>query len=218
MELYAETAIAKGLKGIVFNEHAPLCRKMDSHFLTMEELELYLELGAVCREKYRGKLDITVGVEADYFPENIDFLSKLIDRYRFAYVSASIHFHLPFWYERIGEVTPDKRTELALLATRDAVRSGFFNTVNHLDFFRMGQTVYEPEKFKDQYCALFEEMVRHNVALEWNSSGFFREAPDAYPRSIVWEWSKAYPLRRTFGSDSHKAELIAYGLDRYPGE
>ena len=42
MELYAETALAKGLTGIAFTEHAPMSFPLDSHFLTEAELERYI--------------------------------------------------------------------------------------------------------------------------------------------------------------------------------
>ncbi|MBP5639501.1 MAG: PHP domain-containing protein, partial [Victivallales bacterium] len=117
LELFAKTALAKGLDGIVFTEHAPMIFDLGHHFLTEDELALYLELGEKCKEAYRGRLDITVGIEADYFPDNMEHLSRLIDKYRIPYVSASIHFHLDFWKQRIGVVSDERRTELALKAT-----------------------------------------------------------------------------------------------------
>lgn len=215
MELYAETALAKGLTGIAFTEHAPMSFPLDSHFLTEAELERYMVDGLRCQKAYKGKLDITLGVEADYFPANMDYLAKLIDRYQIPYVSASIHFHLDFWQQTIGDADPRKRTQLALKATLEAVQSGLYQTLNHLDFFRLRQASYEPELFEDNYREIFEAMVAHDVALEWNANGLHRDFMSPMPCAQVWRWSLDYPLRRTFGSDAHHAGNIAFQIDGY---
>ena len=215
LELFAETALAKGLEGIVFTEHAPMIFDLGHHFLTEKELELYLELGEKCKETYKGRLNITVGVEADYFPDNMDYLCKLIEKYHLTYLSASIHFHLPYWQETIGVISDEKRTELALRKTLEAIRTGVYHTLNHLDFFRIKQDTYEPGPLKDIYLEIFEEMVKRDVALEWNSNGFKRGYDCGMPCDEVWKWSLEYPLRRTFGSDAHLAENVAQYFGKY---
>lgn len=213
--LFAETALAKGFDGIIFTEHAPMCVPTTSHHLNEKELELYLELGEECRKQYRGKLDILVGIEADYFPENLDYQAELIEKYRIPYVGGSLHFHLPFWASVIGNASPEKRMELALQQTFEMVKTGLYRTVNHLDFFRWKYPGYQPECYRDSFCALFEEMVRRDVALEWNSSGLRKEFASVLPCPEVWKWSLDYPLKRTFGSDAHQAVFLGSGWEDY---
>lgn len=213
--LFAETALERGFDGIVFTEHAPMCVPTTSHHLTEKELERYLELGEKCREQYRGRLNILVGIEADYLPENLEYQAKLIEKYQIAYVSGSLHFHLPFWEAALRNVSPEKRMELALQQTGDMIRTGLYQTINHLDFFRWKLTEYQPERCRDSFCAIFEEMARRKIALEWNSSGLRKEFSSVLPCQEVWEWSSAYPLRRTFGSDAHQALFLGWGWEDY---
>ena len=212
---YAETAIARGFDAIVFTEHAPMSVPLSRHFLQPEELEDYLRLAEECREKYAGRIAITVGLECDYFPDNMDYLSRMLDRHKVAYVGASLHLHMGYWNKYLEGLDSVARTRFALRQTLDAVNTRIFHTINHLDFFRWNQPDYRPELFEDEFRAVFEAMVRNDVALEWNSSGLLKDFACPLPCAQVWKWSLDYPLRRVFGSDAHKAEFIGFHWEQY---
>ena len=213
--LYAENAIARGFSGIVFTEHAPMGIPVSRHYLNESELENYLLWAEECKKKYSGKIEISIGLECDYLPENMDYLVRLLDRCKVSYAGGSLHLHADFWKDRIAGMDPASRTRFALGRTLDMVNTGIFHTVCHLDFFRWHQPEYHPEQFEDEYRAIFEAMVRHDMALEWNSSGLLKDFASGLPCELVWKWSLDYPLRRVFGSDSHKTELVGFQWETY---
>ena len=212
---YAETAVARGFSGIVFTEHAPMGIPTSRHYLNEIELENYLLRAEECRKQYSEKIEIRVGLECDYLPENMDYLVGMLDRCKVSYVGGSLHFHAEFWEKHIGGMDSFHRTRFALRQLLDMVNTGIFHTVCHPDFFRWHQPDYQPERFEEEYRSVFEAMVRHNTALEWNSSGLLKDFASALPCEQVWKWSLDYPLRRVFGSDAHQPEIIGFQWEKY---
>ena len=104
--LYAENAIARGFSCIVFTEHAPMGIPVSRHYLNESELENYLLWAEECKKKYSGKIEISIGLECDYLPENMDYLVRLLDRCQVSYVGGSLHLHADFWKDRIAGMDP----------------------------------------------------------------------------------------------------------------
>lgn len=215
MRDFAEAAIVKGLRAVCFTEHAPLPGWADAsrHFLTEAELDRYIACAERLRDEYRGRLAIHIGLEADYHPRMHSHLRRLLSRYDWAHVGGSVHLHLPYWGDGIPQ-SESERTGFALALTREAVDSGFFHGINHLDFFRWHSHDYDPSPHREAYDALFARMVEKDVALELNTSGLSKEFRDMLPCVEVWKWSLAYPLKRCYGSDAHIPEQVAQFFER----
>ncbi len=215
MRDFAESALAKGLKRIVFTEHAPIdpAFGFDSrHYLDGREYDIYLECAERCRAEYQGRLEIGIGIEADYHPRNMEHVARLRKNYPFDHVGGSLHLHAGFWAEKTAGLTGDARVAYALDRTLELVESGLFTGLNHLDFFRWKQEDYAPKRHEERFRAVFGAMVKQHMSLELNTSGINKSFASFLPCAEVWRWSFDYPLERTFGSDAHKPELV--GLAR----
>lgn len=211
MRLYAESALAKGLKRVVFTEHAPVDPRFgffSRHYLDEREFETYLECAERCRAEFAGRLEIGIGIEADYHPRNLEYVAKLRENYPFDHVGGSLHLHAGFWSRETAGLSGDARMIYALERTLELVETGLFSCLNHLDFFRWRQEEYVPARYEERFRAIFAAMVRHDVALELNTSGIHKDFASFLPCREVWNWSLEYPLRRTFGSDAHRPELV----------
>ena len=218
-EEFAQAAFDKGLPGIAFTEHAPLWRPMRRHFLTEDELDRYLDDAAAARARWAGRLDIRIGIEADWHPRNADYLAALLASHpQIEFAACSIHLHGTHWEEETAGLDDEALTALALRETLAAVRSGLFSRINHIDFLRYKHPGfdYHPERHEDSFREIFAEMARRGVALEWNPSGFRKPYAEPHPCDLVWKWSLDYPLRREYGSDAHRAELVGSFIDRLP--
>ena len=218
-EEFAQTASDKGLPGISFTEHAPLWIPTGSHFLTEEELERYLEDATATKARWAGRLDIRIGVEADWHPRNADWLAALLKRHpQIEFAAGSVHMHGNQWTDETAGLDDDALTAFALRETLAAVRTVLFARINHIDFFRFKHPGfdYHPERHEDAFREIFEEMARRGIALEWNASGFLKSYAAPHPCDLVWKWSLDYPLHREYGSDAHKAEFVGSFLDCLP--
>ena len=118
MRRYAESALAKGLKRIVFTEHAPLDPYFNfenhRHYLNSREYDIYLECAERCRAEYAGRLEIGIGIEADYHMRNLEQVARLRANYPFDHVGGSLHLHAVFWEEYTAGMTGDARIAYAL--------------------------------------------------------------------------------------------------------
>ena len=92
---YIENAIAAGFDTLGFSDHAPYVFRDGyySGFRMRPELqEDYVTTLLALREEYKGKIDIKIGYEAEYYPEFFEDFLKLITRYPVDYLIMGQHF------------------------------------------------------------------------------------------------------------------------------
>ena len=99
-----------------------------------------------------------------------------------------------------------------------AARSGLFDTIGHLDFVKRYLASHvEPAAFAERlelYEPILRALVETGTALEVNTSGL-RQAPrETYPGpAVVARFRELGGERVTIGSDAHRADWFAHGLD-----
>lgn len=220
MRHYAEAALARGLRKVVFTEHAPLgpAAPANAHFLDDADLDRYIACAEQTRADYAGRLEIAIGVEADYHPALLGHLEPILARYPWDYVLGSVHPLTGHWAGAFAGLEGPAYAEKALAATSEAIDSGLFDTIAHLDFFRWRREnddpdFYLPERHGDAFHAIFAKMAAAGVALELNTSGLNKRFGSFLPCRTVWDWSRAYPLRRAYGSDAHLPERVGESFD-----
>jgi len=141
---YARKAVELGLKEIGFSDHAPMVKFADMPGVAMkfEELPLYHRMIEEVREKYKDRIVIRIGIEADFIPGCEDKTRAILDAYPYDYVIGSVHFIGDWAFDH-----PDKRAEwdnrdidevyrqyYRLL--RESARAGMFNTIAHADLVK----------------------------------------------------------------------------------
>ncbi len=67
-EAYVKKALELGAKGIWFTDHAPFPGNPFGNRMKYEMLESYVEDIFYLKEKYKGIIDIHIGLETEYFP------------------------------------------------------------------------------------------------------------------------------------------------------
>lgn len=68
---YIETALGLGMKTLGFSDHSPYFFEGDYYSgfrMRSEELPGYVNTLTELREEYRGRIDIHIGLEAEYYP------------------------------------------------------------------------------------------------------------------------------------------------------
>ena len=99
-----------------------------------------------------------------------------------------------------------------------AIRSGLFDAIGHLDvvkrYLAPHVTAADLAGAPELYEPLLHALVDGGSALEINTSGLRQEAKEIYPPAhIVARFRELGGERITIGSDAHRPDTFAWGLD-----
>lgn len=223
LEEYVRAARERGLKEIGLSDHQPVLHIRPEDLLPevampMEELPLYVQEALALKEKYRGEIEVKVGLEADWVAGYGEQVRALLAQYPFDYVIGSVHF--------LGDWDHTDSRQLAGWETRDvfatyeeyfeqiraAAASGLFDTIGHIDVIkRFG---YKPERSWEHLLEETVVAVRDaGVCVEVNASGLRYPCAEQFPSKRMLEMMHSHRVPLTIGSDAHKPEHVGLGLD-----
>ena len=210
-------AIDLGLKEIAVTDHL----EYDMEGVTGKwilNLDRYVEKLQYIREKYKGKIDIKLGLEAGVQPHTKEYIETQIKKYPFDFVIASGH-GLNRKDISFGGIHKGR--------TKDEVQTLYFENLlenvkvyenycvyGHLDFItRYGGEGYRGlnyEKQKDIIDEILKMLISKNKGIEINTSGFRYNEDRFYPLpQIVKRYFQLGGEILTVGSDAHRKEDIA---------
>lgn len=203
---YAQQAEKAGLQILGFSDHTPY-DFFDSEprnrpmRMKPEELPGYAQGVRELAEEYKGRMEIRLGVEAEYYPR---YFSRLLDMLRdngVEYMILGQHFlENEIGASYSGRPTIEKRKlENYVSQTIEAMETGLFSYFAHPDLIRYigSRSVYEQEMGKLCFAAL-----RTGTPLEINLLGI-RENRH-YPNEMFWNIAAEIGNEVVLGSDAHK--------------
>ena len=88
-----------------------------------------------------------------------------------------------------------------------------FDSLGHLDYIVRYAPVsfsYEPAVFQEQIDAILAFLIRHDIALEFNTSGYKKTAHGNPHEDILRRYKALGGTAITIGSDAHSPEYVAY--------
>jgi histidinol-phosphatase (PHP family) len=221
---YIENAIEKGLKEICFTD------RLGRYYLNESQKKRYWDwgmntekLGRYCREledvadTFKDRITIRSGLEIDYIEGAEDLVGPVLDGYPFDFLLGSIHCLPAFGWKHIANYSVQDQGILYdeyFKAAKNAIKSGLFNALAHLDF--IWRYTRWPEKKTTRIFTLIEQTIQeaahHNVAIELNSNGYLWSqiytVLGGDPFQTMLDAIKTYSAPLTVGSDAHKPEFI----------
>jgi histidinol-phosphatase (PHP family) len=90
-EDYARAALARGFTHLGFSSHAPVPFPND-WTMQPENLPAYLQAVSAVRERYRGRLEVLLGLEVDYLPGRLGPRSPAIQSLGLEFTIGSVHY------------------------------------------------------------------------------------------------------------------------------
>ncbi|WP_183988412.1 histidinol-phosphatase HisJ family protein [Deinobacterium chartae] len=203
----AQAALEAGLAGIVFTDHMPMPRWYDAPWRMSEaQLPLYVESVLAAREAFAGRLEVRLGLEADYHPGTERFVERILSSYPFDYVIGSVHYLGAWGFDNPEFVHEYEERDLTALwrsyyaLTEAAARSGLFDAIGHLDL---------PKKFghrnpqPDLAHATLEAVAAEGLALDYNTAGWRKAVAEPYPAQDVVLEAVRLGIPFVLGSDAH---------------
>jgi len=211
---YAAVAQQRGLRGLIVTCHNPMPDGFSAAVRMREDqFDQYVRLVETTRNEWQGRLDVRLGLEADYFEGYESYLEKQLDSADFQFVLGSVHpqideFRDRYWNDDLLEV---QRTYFQLLAK--SAETGLFDSLAHPDLIKnFTSTAWVPEAILDDIRSALDRIAATGVAMELNTSGVNKTISEMnpFPGMLVEMHERGIPI--TLGSDAHQSDRVA---DRY---
>jgi histidinol-phosphatase (PHP family) len=225
IEDYIRAALEAGMDVIGISDHSPYFAHAEDHpnprvAMPRSEFAAYVEEVLRLKEKYRGRIEVLLGVESDFFPEYADIYRKAYEPYPFDYIIGSVHFTRGvsiFNKNRWKGLSMERKIEekvhyyemIALSA-----ESGMFQILGHIDAMKGNYPDFSDIPAAEAIDDALKTIAKCGVAIEVNTSGGTKLCGGWYPSDDILERACHFGVDVTFGSDSHRPGRIAEDWDR----
>jgi histidinol-phosphatase (PHP family) len=222
---YVEAALAAGLEAIAITDHVPMFwlpeAERDPHLaMGLHELSEYVEEVLVVRERYRGRIEVRLGIEADYIPGHEEGLRRLLEPFPFELVLGSVHWvdgwlvdgprSVPRFQQGQDEV--DRIWAAYARTLVRAARSGLFDVLTHLDLPK--KFGYRPSvPFAGHQADVVAAVAASGCAVELSSGGLRRPAAEPYPAPDLLGELAAAGVPIVLSSDAHAPGEVGHRFD-----
>ncbi len=182
--------------------------------MRQDQFEDYVELVAKTREEWSGRVDVRLGLEADYFEGSEAFLEKQMASADFHFVLGSVHpqiaeFRTRYWQSEEFEV---QRTYFKLLA--QSAETGLFDSLAHPDLIKNVTTkVWSPDAIMDDIRHALDRIAATGVAMELNTSGVNKTISEMNPFPAMLKEMCQRGIPVTLGADAHEPDRVADGYE-----
>jgi len=244
-EVIAES-IKEGVKFICFTDHYRNPNEdidpgwSRTHFHNKDYIAEVRRL----QKEYAGKIDISFGVEMDWFEAFQDWIKKQIEINKFDYVLGSVHF-LPlaekFYNFDFGDGNEEKFKEIlstfksikTLVSVyyeqlRLMIQSGLYDAVGHFDYIKRNNAVLnlfseDEDYYRKEVLSTLDVLAKSKMAMEINLRGLSKSTKAQYPSMWILKEARKRGIPLTIGTDAHAkgqvGDLIekAYELVREAG-
>lgn len=223
-----QAAIERGVTDLAITDHFESNWRTEASYPPYDADKAYEEI-MVAKEKYKGKLNLTYGIEigqANQYPEEA---RALLASHDYEFVIGSIHNlrgAADFHYWNFGEIFKYMPTSFVgyhferyideLCEAIDVLDK--MDTVAHLTYINrycaMSGNSYDFLKHSDKMEQLFKKMIERNIALEVNVSTLWKEFGFPMPHKEILSLYRDCGGRLiTVGTDSHSPEHIGECVD-----
>ena len=221
-----KAALQMGMTSIGFSEHSHL--PFDKIYsMTQESTREYAKEIAELKEKYRGKIDVFLGLERDYF-------SEIEPEIKFDYVIGTAH-----WFKRAGEyICVDNGADLQNAAVKRCCGGDYYtfaeeyyavmanivketkaDIVGHFDLvtkYNQNNRAFDENHPRYIYAAIsaMDEILKNCKIFEINTGAVYRYGKkEQYPSTYLLKELKVRGGEVLLSSDSHCAESLCYYFD-----
>lgn len=215
---YIEAAIASGLQVIGISDHSPYFGHKEDQYLpkvamAKSDFTNYISEVLKLKAEYEGKIEVLLGVESDFFPDQAELYRQMFEPYPFDYIIGSVHliqgvsiFNKNRW-KSLDQVGKIRAKEVYYQTIQQSARSGMFQILGHIDAMKGFYPAFSqlPTKLVDQSLQIIGE---EKIAIEINTSGKTKDCGGWYPSDEILERALFHQVPVTFGSDAHDPERV----------
>jgi histidinol-phosphatase (PHP family) len=218
-------AIDRGLSEIGFTDHIPLYFLPESDRdpkLAMREDQFEDYVGEVegLRQEFADRIEVRLGLEADYAEGHEDELTRWLSRADWDLVLGSVHWVAGDWIDdpsrspaRFANEGAERLYDEYYRLLAKAAATGLFDVLTHFDL---------PKKHGHRPAAPRLEAERAAVsaakgagcAVEISSAGLRKPVAEAYPEARLLSEIVGAGIPVTFSSDAHAPAEVGWGFEQ----
>lgn len=204
---YIENALKAGFTRIGFADHAPYYFPGDyySGFRMRPQLQQdYVETLLELREEYKGKIDIKIGYETEYYPAFFKETLKMLTRYPVDYMILGQHFIDNEITGKYSGVHSDDEAYFKQYVDEvcEGIGTGLFTYVAHPDLVAF---TGPDEIYRKHYSRLINCAKENKIPLEINFLGVRDHRQ--YPSDKFFALCGELGAEVCIGCDAHSAEV-----------
>ena len=180
-----------------------------------DQLDHYVQLVDEARQSCAGKLDVRLGLEADFVPGYELHVEKQLGSHDFDFVLGSVHPQVPEYQERYYHGDTFKFQQLYFQHLAESAETGLFDSLAHPDLIKqLMPRRWSVSKILDDVCRSLDRIARTGVAMEFNTSGWRKPLPEPCPSPrILYEMARRR-IPVTLGSDAHRPQRVAFQFEK----
>ncbi len=220
-ESYVLSAIKGGIKELGFSDHSPwnYHSKFTSRMrMGLQDFDDYYKSIRHLKEKYKDKISIKIGLECEYFPKYMNWLTTFVQQKKIDYIILATHFEGSdedgVYYGYACDY--NKHLDTYIENCKKGIETGLYSYLAHPDLFMRGRNLF------DDYAAiktreLCEFCKEHNMPIEYNLEGVLVNemyGTQGYPHPMFWKIASEVGNDVIIGYDAHKAKSLER-LDLY---
>lgn len=203
-----------GLKVLGISDHwdVPICDGTDWREWCMahENLDEYVETLLKLKKKYDcADFTVKIGLEVEFYPENIETVLAKLKQYPFDYLIGSVHFTGVFSVDHsaddwIGLTEEDKANicDLYWDKMEKAAACRDFAFLGHLDLPKKYNKI-DNTKYFDRALKVLDILQNNNGAIELNTAGWFKDCQEQYPADAILQAALARKIPVIISADAH---------------
>lgn len=205
-EEYVLAAIKEGYTKLGFADHTPFPYEngyVGKSKMTVDELEGYISSITALKEKYKGQIQILLGLECESVPRFFPFLKEVKEK--MDYMILGNHGDGSMHEKYFGNIQTVERLELYVHNAVEAMESGLFLYMAHPDLMLSKYPAFD-DTAKALSRQLCREANRLSIPLEYNLYGIMKGVPEGglgYPYGGFWEIAAEENVRAVIGVDAH---------------
>ncbi len=215
-EEYAAVAQQRGLTGIVITCHNPFPDGWGrSSRMYFEQWEEYLALVERARSAWAGRVDVRLGVEADYFPGKEAWLEQQLSSAHFHHVLGSVHPQIGEYRQAFdtGDALAYQRLYFDHLAR--AAETRLFDTLSHPDLIKnLYPDQWDLNRILPDIQRALDRIAAVGTAMELNTSGLHKEIPEMNPGPVILREMQRRGIPVVIGSDAHVPQRVAADFEK----
>ncbi len=203
-EEYIVNAIKAGFEEVGFACHSPweFDGKYRSHMrMQPEELDQYILKILELKDKYADQISIKIGLECEYYPEQMTYLQRILRYKPIDYILFGNHFHLD---ERTGyyygnHIYSEKHLKDYAQTTVAGIQTGLYSYLAHPDVIAYKNT--SDHFYKEEMTKICEACNAQNIPVEFNLLGYYEGRH--YPCDDFWKIAASCGCKAIIGYDAH---------------